>query len=553
VAEPSNNVLLKGYEALAAGDWSQARDRFREALAEEATAEALAGLGDALWWLGEISEAVTYRQQAYASFRRRPDPARAAVIAMRLCIDHRANFGNPAASGGWLARAQRLVDEFDIEPLRGWLLLTTAYDGSDPVQSEASARQALEQARQAADLDLELCALSQVGASLVEQGRIDEGVAFLDEAMAGSLGGEGGSRDTVVFTSCHMMSSCAACAEFERAVQWLRAADAFTARYGCPFLWAFCRTVYGGVLVATGDWARAERELQSAVQMASSSLPTLRGQSLATLAQLRLSQGRLEEAERLVAGLEDHPGVAPVMAALHLARGNPSLAAVAANRRLAELGVNRLESAPLLELLGEAQILEGAGSAAESTGDGLVELGKRHDSLTILARGHRLRGHAAAVRGEVSAARRDLEAALGTFARLGMPFETARTRALLANTLRHDDREVAVSEARAALATFEDLGAGTDADATAGLLRELGVKAARAGPKGRPTLTKREREVLGLLAEGLSNPEIADRLYVSRRTVEHHVASLLSKLALRNRAEAAAYAIRELGADSARN
>jgi DNA-binding NarL/FixJ family response regulator len=110
-----------------------------------------------------------------------------------------------------------------------------------------------------------------------------------------------------------------------------------------------------------------------------------------------------------------------------------------------------------------------------------------------------------------------------------------------------------VAEARAALATFEDLGASRDADVTAALLRGLGVKAARAGPRGIGALTKREREVLGLLGQGLSNPEIAQRLYLSRRTVEHHVAGVLSKLQVRSRAEAAAYAVRELGPDFAAN
>ena len=83
-----------------------------------------------------------------------------------------------------------------------------------------------------------------------------------------------------------------------------------------------------------------------------------------------------------------------------------------------------------------------------------------------------------------------------------------------------------------------------------GRLRELGVRAprgprssTRANPAG---LTERQLVVLGLVSEGMTNAEIADRLVVSVRTVDHHVAAVLAKLGVRSRRDAAA-AASELG------
>ena len=540
-----------GNAALAAGNWAVARDSFEGALHDRETAEALLGLAEALWWLGEIHESAAYRERAYAAFRRRPDPARAAECALVLCIHHRANLGNAAASAGWLARATRLVEEAGIDEMRGWLLLMRAADAADPTEGESLALRARELGGESGDLDLELCALAEIGVALVKQGRVKEGLVSLDEAMAGSLGGEGGSFDTVVYTSCNMISACASCAEFEHAVQWVHAADRFTERYGCPFLYAYCRALYGSVLVATGEWDRAESELKSALQMSRDSLRPLHDLALATLAELRLAQGRIEEAERLVAGLDDQGPAAPVRATIQLARGEAKLAAATAQRGLAGIGDDRLTSARLLELLGEAEISQSERDAAAERGRRLAEVGASLECRTIQARGERLEGHALAADGDPQGARRHLEAALHLFARLGMPFESAQTRLLIAQSLRETEPELAIAEARAALEAFEELGAGSHADRSAALLRELGGKAARAGPKGSGALTKREREVLALLGEGLSNPEIAERLYVSRKTVQHHVAHILSKLRVRSRAEAAAEAARALARESA--
>ena len=139
-----------------------------------------------------------------------------------------------------------------------------------------------------------------------------------------------------------------------------------------------------------------------------------------------------------------------------------------------------------------------------------------------------------------------LERALEAFGDLELPLEACRSRLLLSRAIAASEPEAAIAEARGALAGLEALGAARDADAAAAFLRTLGVKAARAGPKGVGLLTRRELEVLALLGEGLSNPQMAERLFLSRKTVENHVASVLSKLALSGRAEAAAYAVRHL-------
>jgi DNA-binding CsgD family transcriptional regulator/tetratricopeptide (TPR) repeat protein len=130
----------------------------------------------------------------------------------------------------------------------------------------------------------------------------------------------------------------------------------------------------------------------------------------------------------------------------------------------------------------------------------------------------------------------DWRAAAAAWERLGSPYEQAL--ALL------DGDEVAL---RAALLIFEGLGAAPALEITRQRLREVGARgvprgpraATRANPKG---LTNRQMDILLLLAQGMRNAEIAERLSMASRTVDHHVSAVLSKLGVRSRAEAIATA-----------
>ena len=541
----SATLIEAGERALAAADWGAAQEAFTAALDLEECPAALDGLGEALLWLGDAYEGIALREQAYAAYHHAGETDRCVPVALWLCRLHRANHGNQAAAAGWLARARRLVDEHHLVSWRPWVVFhEAAYAIADPVASEAAALEAYDAGRRVGDDDLRLCALGQLGASLIAQGRVDDGVACLDEAMAGSLAGEGDLPDTVVFNSCTTIISCSVCGHFQRAVDWIRAADAYADRVGPPFLHTSCRTLYGAILVDLGDWVQAEEELQAALDASQSAIPELHHQAAAELARLRVAQGRVKEAAQLIAGLEDQPAAVGLVAELHLRSGRDATAEVALRRALAALGEQRVEASALLELLGRAQLAQGRPEEADELGHKLMDLAARQHCEIAQARGARLRGRALHAVGEHDECRTLLEAALTAFTRLGMPLETARTRLLLAESIRGSAPSVFVDETRTALAAFDALGATEDADRAAALLREVGAPVSRPGPKGRGLLTNRELEVLSQLGEGCSNPEIADRLYISRRTVEQHVASILSKLGVRNRTEAATEALR---------
>lgn len=563
MTQPAEGRLASGHEALVSGRWAEARDAFTEALESADSPEAEGGLGEALWWLGDTLGALHHGERAYAAFLRRPDPVQAAICAFKLHLVCLNSLGRRAVARGWLQRATRLVDENGLEPLRGWVDLLNAAEQSDLEAAQRAARRAIVHAERFGDPDLELRARSQLGASLVQMGRVDEGTALLDEAMAAALAGEGKFLDTVVFTSCNTLTACSRVAELGRALQWIRAASAFTDRYGSAHVFTVCRTHHARLLFATGDWPGAEREFRAALDAGREAEPALHGEALAGLAELRLAQGRREDAQELLRGLEGHASAARVRAALQLAGGEPAVALEVLARRLREidLGLDTgtrpygagaaacLERAELLALQAEAEVAAGRYQQAAETAAAMAGLGEEANCTSViaaaaLARGRALLASEAGDEGTMPDAAEALERALALYTRLAMPLETARSRLLWARARADHAPEAAAAAAKTALAAFEDLGAGPDADRAAAFLRERGIKAARRGPKGIGLLTKREREVLELLESGLSNRAIGERLRVSLKTVEYHVSNVLSKLGLRSRAEAAAFAAR---------
>jgi DNA-binding CsgD family transcriptional regulator len=538
------DLVATGTAALDAGHWDDARKAFEASLVDGETAHSHLGLARALWWRGDNQNSVDHCTAAYSLFRKAGDVAGAVECALWLAITYKANFANFAAANGWIARAERLLEQIETGPPHAWAWVTRAYRMTDLDGAATLTQQALDLARVVGDVDLELIATSQLGLILVGQGGTAEGFALIDEAMAAALGGEPSDLVTVVYTCCDMLNACELVHDAERAAQWCQVADQFVERYGCPFLYAECRIYYGSVLTATGRWSEAEQQLDIGVQNTAGACPGLHRKALTRLANLRIRQGRLEEADQLLAeigvGAVAESDVTLSAAALSLARGDGPGARRLLEHRWRSMERHRAHLVVALDLLVDAHLAVGDVDAAATSATHLADVAAPGDSrLGAVVRA--AAGRVAGARGDEQTAAVLLEEAAGRLVGLGVPFEAARTQFQLGRVLASRQPDVAIGHARRALACFEQLGAALDADRVAAFLRSMGVPT-RAGPKGVGALTTREQEVLALIARGLSNPEIAERLYVSRKTAAHHVSRILSKLNLRNRAAAAVFA-----------
>lgn len=542
-------LLDRGGGALRSGEWEAAREAFAGALEAEETAAALDGLGQALWWLNELREAIDLRERAYAQFHAAGDLRRAGAIAGWLAREYFTVHGNFAASGGWMQRADHLLASAGRCEEQGWLDLIKSFMAPDPADMQALALGAAALAHDLAAHDLAVVAQSSLGLGLVCGGRVAEGMGRLDEAMAAATGGEVGSLWAVSDIFCNTLLACERAGDFERAEQWCRVVTEFARRRACQPMFPFCHVTYGSFLTASGRWQQAETALQTAVRTFDAGHRAMRVLALGRLADLRLRQGRIGEAAQLLAGYEEHPLTLRSTCRVQLASGEGALAVARLRRRLEQLPAGSLLAVPLLVILVEAHLQEGDVAEAAASAARLRQLAEDSAQPPVQAEWAYAAGRVALAEGGAGAAAL-FEQALELFTRLEMPWEGGRARLGVARARAASEPQVAMAEARLALAGFEHLGAGRDADEAARVLRELGA-GTRPGPRIAGQLTSREREVLELVGEGLSNAQIAERLFISARTAEHHVGRLLGKLDLRTRAQLAAYAVRAAGETAA--
>ena len=337
--------------------------------------DARDGLGQVLWFLCEIDEGIALREQAYAAFRKAGDGERAADIALWLSIEYASAYGQVAVANGWFRRGERLLDGARPCAAHVELEVQRARRADSPDEAEQHYDRALAIARELGDFDFEIRALSQLGIHRVEIGQTEEGIGLLDEAMAAATGGEMHDPWHIGGACCSMLAVCDEISELHRAAEWCRVVVDFTRRRRWVPLFAWCRSAYAGVLTATGQWELAEEELAASLRAYGGEAKPMAAYPLARLAELRLRQGRVDEAARLVAGHETHSRAALVAIQVQLARGDTALARKRLEQRLSALASDHPGAVTILPLLAEAALAEGDVDAARDAATRLLALG----------------------------------------------------------------------------------------------------------------------------------------------------------------------------------
>lgn len=534
---------LDAYERRA---WQEAYDAL--SACESLTAAQIDLLADSAHWVGRPDETISAYQHAYELHLADGDARRAALSAFMTAIFLRLQ-GEGSQADGWQSRALRLLADAEEGAEHGYPLYleVAALMGSDLEAAGASARRMQELGRRFDDDTLVALGTFFEGRVLVKQARVPEGLSLLDEAMLAALS----DRLQPMWTGaiyCGLLDACHELVDLRRAHEWTAATTRWCSPLPVASLYpGICRVHQAGMLQLQGAWEEAEAEALAACDdMVRIDVFAVAG-AWYEVGEVRRARGDLDGADEAYRhaheiGRDPQPG----LALLRLAQGRDDAARASIAATIATFGGSRLERAPLHAAQVDIALAANDLDTAATSADEVMETAQLFESVGLRAVGLRAQGSVSLARGQGVTALASLRAACNSWNELDAPYEAARTRVLLADAYALlDDDDGAERERAAARACFERLGARA-------ALRALDGHGAGSDDVPDHGLSPREREVLELVARGLTNRDIAGELFLSEKTVARHVSNIFTKLGVSSRSAATAYAYEQgLVGDSA--
>jgi DNA-binding NarL/FixJ family response regulator len=534
--------LESGRRLFARADWQLAYDALTAAdLAAGLEPADLELVGRAAYMLGRDDDYVTALERAYGAHLRADAPMPAARCA--FWIGHSWLFrGQQAPAFGWFARAERLVDRAQRDVAeRGYVMVGEMLDHllkGDAISALADAVEITEIGERFGDPDLVALGMMEHGHALLRTGRSEDGLRLIDETMVAVASGEL-SPIVAGIVYCNTIAFCRSVYQLRRVREWTVALTRWCERQ--PQMVAhkgLCLVHRAEIMTLGGAWEDALEELRHVgEEFTQGALNQIaRGDAAYREGEVRRLRGEYElaeEAYRKATGLGREPQ--PGLALMRLAQGKLDSAAATIRRAVSESS-RGLSRVALLPAYVEIMLACGDIDAAARACDELDEIAAQQGSEAIDAMSYHARGIVSLAEGDAHAALAALRRAWRTWQQLDAPYEAARSRTWLARTCRLlGDEESAEFEMQAARETFTALGAPPDSAA-------IETVAPPTSSEDKRGLSRREKEVLRLVAAGQSNREIAKALVLSEHTVARHLQNIFAKLDVSSRTAATAFA-----------
>lgn len=542
-------------EALRRGRACYERHEWNDAFEALTAADRAAPLGiedlDRLAWSAGLAardeEMLTVLERVYHAHLEAGEDLAAARAAFWLGFRLLAR-GELGRAGGWLGRSQRLVDAHAKECVeQGYLLLPAAQrhlNASEFAAAHDCATRAARIGERFNEVDLIAFARNLQGRAHLSEGRIESGLALLDEALLPASEGELSPVVTGI-VYCSAIASCQRVFAFDRVREWTAALSTWCeANPQLGLFTAHCLAHRAEVMQMSGSWSQATEEARRAVERCVRDIEQgAAGRAHYQQAEIHRLRGEFAQAEAAYrdagrSGFDPQPG----LALLRLAQGD-SEGAANFIRRVLKSANDPFSRTRFLPAYVEILLVTGSLDEARAASIELKQTAATFNTEVLAAIALHACAAVSLVEGNSQEVLDPARRSFRIWQQLGAPYLAARLRVLLARAcLALEDTESAQMELECAREVFERLGASPDIAVVTALEKASGRPARSPAHCEEHGLTGRELQVLRLVAKGCTNKVIARELSLSEKTVDRHVSNIFSKIEVSSRAAATAFA-----------